>query len=95
MTIQEYILHTRATIKNPIVQNPWYLALGLGGEAGEVLNEIKKLYRDKDDAEARRKVKEEMGDLLWYLVRLCDELDFDILEILDMNVKKLKERYGK
>jgi NTP pyrophosphatase (non-canonical NTP hydrolase) len=47
------------------------LALGLMGEAGSVLTELKKAQRERDAYPAyRQKMLEEIGDFLWYLVRL-------------------------
>jgi len=70
-----------------------YLALGLAGESGEVANKIKKLYRDGDSQEKREKLLGELGDVLWYWVRLCDALGFDpdvvmSLEVLNFNTRR-------
>lgn len=51
------------------------MAVGLLGEAGSVLAELKKGERDKDAyPEYRRRIVDEMGDLLWYFVRLISVL---------------------
>lgn len=67
-----------------------YLALGLAGEAGEVANKVKKLYRDGD--RDREKLVSELGDVLWYLTRLCDEIGMTIDGISDQNAIKLLGR---
>jgi hypothetical protein len=47
------------------------LASGLIGEAGSVLAEIKKMSREKDAYPGyRHRLNEEIGDFLWYYVRL-------------------------
>ncbi len=70
------------------------LALGLTGEAGETVELVKKhLWHDKRNIRAR--ALEEMGDTLWYLVRLADELGFTMTEIMTANQHKLAERYPK
>jgi len=51
-----------------------YLALGLSGEVGEVLNKLKKIIRDdggqlKEDA--ARHIALEVGDVLWYVVTIA------------------------
>lgn len=67
-------------------------AFGIGGEAGEILDLLKKVYfHDKplDDL----KLKAEIGDLLWYINALIHAFGFDWEEILEMNIKKLETRY--
>ncbi len=49
------------------------LATGLMGEAGSVLTELKKEQRERDAYPVyRRRMLEEVGDFLWYFVRLAD-----------------------
>ena len=61
-----------------------YPALGLAGEAGEVVEKVKKLVRDdhmpldedfntatKLDWEVRRDIALEIGDVLWYCAMLA------------------------
>ena len=72
-----------------------YLALGLNGEAGEVAEQIKKAMRnDAGELTVERLVllKKEIGDVLWYLTRLADELDSNLAEIATDNVEKLLTR---
>lgn len=67
-------------------------ALGLGGETGEVLDIIKKSRRDKKPIDINH-MKEELGDVYWYLANLCTSFGFSIDEVLEYNINKLKERY--
>ena len=74
-----------------------YPALGLGEEAGEVLGKIKKWLRGDDgeggmSAERKQALKEEMGDVLWYLSVLAHDLDLELNDIAQVNVDKLKSR---
>lgn len=67
-----------------------YLALGLGGESGEVLEKTKKLIRDgKFD---KHEVAKELGDVLWYLTSYATAIGYDLSEIARMNVSKLSSR---
>lgn len=67
-----------------------YLALGLGGESGEVLEKTKKLIRDnKFD---REEVAKELGDVLWYLARYANAIGYDLDTIAQMNIDKLESR---
>src|SRR5205809_7714564 len=62
------------------------LALGLMGEAGSVLAEVKKSMREGPAYVASRmKVQEEIGDFLWYYVRLVSVLDSTLLGQLSLN----------
>lgn len=71
-----------------------YLTLGLAGEAGEAANKIKKLYRDKgsNTPEHRHAIGLELGDVFWYLVRLCDALGVSPETVLSNNWDKLHKR---
>ncbi|HEY6325386.1 MAG TPA: nucleoside triphosphate pyrophosphohydrolase family protein [Candidatus Cybelea sp.] len=56
------------------------LAAGLFGEAGSILAEVKKRRREEDVyPEHLGALDEELGDCLWYFVRLCDEIDGPLL----------------
>ncbi len=72
----------------------WYAGLGLG-EAGEVQNDIKKIYgHGYTKEEMRPKIKEELGDLLWYVTAVCRMMDIPLEEVATYNVdSKLAERY--
>ena len=66
--------------------------LGLSGETGELLDMFKKWIfhnkpLDKDHA------KKELGDVMWYVAMICHSMGWDLDEILQMNVDKLKARY--
>mgnify|MGYP003119077756 FL=1 len=67
-----------------------YPALGLAAEAGEVANKVKKILRDGTfDREA---IADEVGDCLWYIAALCRDLNVDLEDLADANLKKL---YGR
>lgn len=75
-------------------KNPAYPALGLG-EAGEVQNVVKKIYRDcggQIREEHREAVKKELGDLLWYVAVLGFEFDLTLEDIMETNLAKLADR---
>ena len=81
-----------------------YCAMGLTGEAGEVADKIKKLYRDDNlhtlDAAAemvlidshKYAIAKELGDVLWYVTAVANEIDMDLSEIMEMNYNKLIKR---
>ncbi len=67
-------------------------ALGLAGEAGEVANHVKKGIFHQHGIELE-KLKNEIGDTLWYAAALCTTLGLDLSEIMQTNIKKLEMRY--
>jgi NTP pyrophosphatase (non-canonical NTP hydrolase) len=72
-----------------------YYVLGVGGEAGELLEKIKKLFRDSNGqitVKFQKMVIKEVGDILWYLARLCTHLGIDFNEVAETNLSKLKSR---
>lgn len=66
--------------------------LGMSGEVGEFNDMIKKwVFHEKNlDMEHAKK---EAGDILWYVVMLCESFGWNMEEIMQMNVDKLKARY--
>ena len=72
-----------------------YPTLGLVNEAGEVAGKIKKIFRDRNGqimAEDRAALKQELGDVLWYLAQICTELDLSLEEVAEANLVKLFSR---
>lgn len=67
-------------------------ALGLGGEAGEFQEIIKKHAFHGAPLDRERAAKE-LGDILWYLDRAAADLGLTLDEIAVRNVAKLRARY--
>ena len=79
------------------MSNVEYPTLGLAGEAGEVANIVKKIQRDHNGVltdETRAKLKDELGDVLWYISACADELGLTLAEIADFNIQKLAKRHS-
>lgn len=75
-----------------------YCGLGLTGEAGEVADIIKKLYTAAGDGSETSfnlaAIRDELGDVLWYLSQLCTELHMTLDEVATANLDKLRKRHG-
>jgi NTP pyrophosphatase (non-canonical NTP hydrolase) len=72
-----------------------YPALGLASEAGEVAGKIKKVLRDQGDDFAGAPVealKDELGDVLWYIAVLAADLGLSLDDIAVHNLDKLGSR---
>lgn len=97
MKFEEYQTEAKQTALYPRrLQNLEYPTLGLTGEAGEVANIVKKIQRDfggEITDEVRLKLKDELGDVLWYISACADELGLTLTEIAEFNVEKLAKRH--
>lgn len=74
-----------------------FYTLGFAGESGEVVEKVKKGVRGDYDVtdiseEKRREIGLEIGDALWYLTNITDQLGFSLTEVMQMNVEKLEDR---
>ena len=85
-----YTDFTRRTARYPKRREKEYLMLGLMNEAGEVGGAFKKEIRDRVDNTDL--IIDEMGDVLWYLTRLCDVYNIKISELMINNIDKLFQR---
>ena len=66
--------------------------IGCSTEVGELVDIVKKsLFHNQPIA--KWALIEEIGDIFWYLGLICNEIDCTFEEIMEMNIKKLKERY--
>jgi len=71
-----------------------YDGLGLG-EAGEVQGKIKKIIRDNGGIitpEATEEIKSELGDTLWYITSMCENLGITLADVAQGNIDKLHDR---
>ncbi|WP_241825314.1 nucleoside triphosphate pyrophosphohydrolase family protein [Micromonospora sp. CB01531] len=68
--------------------------LGLAGEAGAVLTAYKKQLRDgPSDPEFRARMREELGDVLWYLSTVAHHLELDLDDVATANLGKIADRW--
>lgn len=67
-------------------------ALGLAGESGEAIELVKKALFHGHPLDTVR-LREEIGDVLWYLTMLADAAELLLAECAAVNIDKLRERY--
>ena len=67
-------------------------SMGLAGEAGEVVDIIKKYAYQGHELEVEELI-DELGDVMYYLCWLCILLQIDFSEICFNNMNKLTKRY--
>jgi len=92
LTWQDYQEATRETAVYPKCEALQYLTLGLASEAGEVASLVKKWIRGDRECIDEELMEKELGDVLWYLARLADELQLRLNHIAVRNLNKLMER---
>ena len=95
MTLNEYQRHALETAVYPEQSRIIYPTLGLTGEAGEVADKVKKVIRDGHEEfsdEKRLEIVKEIGDVLWYCATLSHDLGYELDDVAQMNVDKLRSR---
>lgn len=95
MKLNEYQDKAMETAIYPEKTGLAYVAMGLAGEAGEVANKVKKIYRDCDGVAFRDdedQIAKELGDVLWYVATMAHEIGYRLEDIAQMNVEKLASR---
>lgn len=68
--------------------------LGLAGEAGTLLTEYKKWLREGASYQIfRKRVSEELGDILWYVANIAYKEELDLGQVAEENLLKAKNRW--
>ena len=81
MKVTTYVRRARATDRLDLQgESSWVMpCLGLAGEVGSLLAELKKEVRDPVGAKTTRlRVQEELGDILWYAVAIARRADLRV-----------------
>lgn len=100
LTFSDYQTAATETADYPLLgENALYPAVGAAGEAGELLEKVKKLWRNRGTFNPKEFTPEEMsavvkeaGDVLWYLAALANEIKVPLGEIAVINLDKLRDR---
>lgn len=94
MTFSDYQIHAQRT-SNPNLMPAEHLInamLGLAGEAGECADLVKK-HNYQDGRPVVAALKDELGDVLWYVAEAASCLGLNMDDIADANISKLRARY--
>ena len=95
-TFAEYQTEARKTAAYDPDLKITYSTMGLVGEAGELANKVKKLLRGDDNRdELLDGVKAEMGDVLWYLSALADDIGIPLSDVAAENIAKIRDRQAR
>lgn len=97
MTFDEYqklALTTAHNNHDPLMEKTIW-AMGVAGEAGEVVEKWKKIvaYDDGKVSEERlAELSKELADVVWYIAVMAHSLGLSFDDIMQQNVEKLKSR---
>ena len=99
LSFDKYQEEARKTAIYKDRKNSWYTypLLGLGGEVGELQQIFKKAIRYEGGVlseEAVQRIKDEAGDVLWYLTELITSMGGTLNEVARLNLEKLRSRHG-
>lgn len=93
----------KARVREFVAQRDWdrfhspkNLAMALSVEASELVELFQWLTEEESaapDDDRRRRVAEELADVLWFLVRLSDRLDIDLLEAAERKLAANAAKY--
>ncbi len=97
MTFDEYqkqALTTAITNPDPLMDKTIW-AMGVAGEAGEVIEKWKKIVAYKAgeiSADDATELGKELGDVVWYIAVFADKLGLSFDELMQQNLQKLLDR---
>ena len=96
MKLNDYQKDARATCLLS-ANNLNYLVTGLAAEAGEVAGKYAKYVRDcSRDIHGYTKLRgeliKELGDVLWFIAVMAENLDHSLEEVAQQNIDKLYSR---
>lgn len=94
MNLNDYQAEALRTAGPTVRGDLAYSMGGVGGEAGEYLDVVKKhLWHGKDHDASRQQALKELGDLLWGIAQAADAWGWTLDEVARANVVKLRLRY--
>lgn len=97
MTFDEYqkqALTTAITNPDPLMDKTIW-AMGVAGEAGEVIEKWKKIVAYKGGVvsdEDRKELGKELADVVWYIAVMAHSLGLSFDDLMQQNVEKLQSR---
>ena len=94
MDVNEYQKLAMTTLNKELNKDEILLnsAMGLCGEAGEVIDILKKHLHQGHPFDKEAFINE-LGDIAWYLAEACQAIGCELSEILELNIDKLSKRY--
>ena len=91
LTMIAYQQQAAKTAIYPLDKADQYLIAGLAGEVGELASIFAKHWRGDGDLNHDH-AKAELGDVLWFVAMLAEQLDTDLSTVAQGNLDKLADR---
>lgn len=93
MTGKEYQKLAARTINRDLneIEVAYHGLHGMVGEIGEIHSLYQKTYQGHELDEGH--LKKEVGDLLWFIAEYCTANGWDLDDVMQLNIDKLKARY--
>lgn len=93
MTFAEYQQAAARTIRDDMMESEVesHALHGMVAEIGELHGLYQKVYQGHAAEDVH--LKKELGDLLWFIAEYCTACGWDLGEVAQMNIDKLKARY--
>lgn len=94
MTLKEYSIQAKRTLSESetYLLDDLHMVLGMQTESAEIADVYKKHIAYGKDLDLVN-IKEEIGDLMWYIANLCTLKGWDLECIMQTNIDKLKVRF--
>lgn len=94
MTLNEYQSNAMRTTRKDLSPDSHLFngILGLSGEVGECADLVKKKFY-QDGRDIYDNLKDELGDVLWYVAEVASAMEWDLEEVAQHNIDKLRRRY--
>ena len=94
MEINDYQKAAKRTfvdLENSLL-NDLHMVTGMVTESAEIADAYKKHFAYGKELDLVN-IKEELGDIMWYIACMCELHDWDLRDIMATNIAKLKARY--
>ena len=93
MTGSEYQLLASRTINKELAlkEQEMHALHGLVGEIGELHSLYQKVYQGHEFD--KHHAMSELSDMLWFIAEYCTAMDWNLDDVMQYNIDKLKTRY--
>ena len=91
LTLDAYQQQAKVTAVYPYEKADQYLIAGLAGEVGELASIFAKVWRGDGDLNHDHAIAE-LGDVLWFVAMLADDICCNLSEVAQNNLDKLADR---
>ena len=93
MELNEYqkLAYRTVADKNDFMAMEFHALHGMVGEIGELHSLYQKIFQGHKFDETH--AKKELGDLMWFVAEYCSAKGWEMSEVAQLNIEKLKARF--